>query len=253
MKIFRLLGILLIVVFLASCATVQTAQDVVPTNKIFFEGSYSKVYSRAVSTLMGLKWQISYSNKDEGLIQARTPINLWTWGDLVTVYVIEEEPNKIRVEVTSASHQQYDWGKNKDNIQKFYSALEANLKGQLLEDKVENPLTSEKEKQERDYRASCKLEILSSHWSKSYGWAIYEGQVKNISSSKLENVQAIVTWYDKNGNMITSSSALIEYNPILPGQTSPFKVMKTYNPAMEKAGVEFSHLMGGKIRVYHKR
>jgi len=110
-----------------------------------------------------------------------------------------------------------------------------------------------KEKQEKEYRASCQLEVVSSRWSENYGYATYEGQVKNISNAKLDNVQAVVTWYDKNGNMITSSSALIEYNPILPGQISPFKVMKTYNPAMEKAGVEFSKLMGGTLRVYRKK
>ena len=110
-----------------------------------------------------------------------------------------------------------------------------------------------KEKQQREYRASCQLEIVSSSWSKGYGYATYEGQIKNISSLKLKNVQAVVTWYDKNDNMITLSSALIEYNPILPGQSSPFKVMKTYNPAMEKAGVEFSHLMGGTITTYRKK
>jgi len=110
-----------------------------------------------------------------------------------------------------------------------------------------------KEKQKREYRASCQLEIVSSNWSEDYGYATYEGQVKNISNSKLENVQAVVTWYDRNDNMITSSSALIEYNPILPGQSSPFKVMKTYNPAMEKAAVEFSRLMGGTLKTYRKK
>ena len=110
-----------------------------------------------------------------------------------------------------------------------------------------------KEKQANEYRASCQLELLNTSWSENYGYATYEGQVKNISSLKLENIQAVVTWYDGNGNMITSSSAMIEYNPILPGQASPFKVMKTYNPAMQKAGVEFSHLMGGTIRTYWKK
>lgn len=109
-----------------------------------------------------------------------------------------------------------------------------------------------KKQKEIEYRASCQLEIVNSRWSEDYGYAIYEGQVKNISHSKLENVQAVVTWYNKNGKMITSNSALIEYNPILPGQSSPFKVIKTYNPAMERAGVEFSRLMGGTIRTYRK-
>lgn len=118
---------LLVVAFIAGCATVHTAHDVVPEQKRIFQDSYAKVYSRAVSTLMELKWQVSHSDKEEGLIQARTPMNLWTWGDLVTVYVIEESPNRILVEVTSASPQQYDWGKNKNNIEKFYSRLSEKL------------------------------------------------------------------------------------------------------------------------------
>ncbi len=109
-----------------------------------------------------------------------------------------------------------------------------------------------KEKQKKEYKASCQLEIVNSSWSNNYGYSTYEGQVKNISNFKLKNVQAVVTWYDKNGDMITSDSSLIKYNPILPGQTSPFKVMETYNPAMQKAGVEFSHLMGGTIKTYSK-
>lgn len=79
------------------------------------------------------------------------------------------------------------------------------------------------------------------------GYAILEGQVKNISSQSLQNVTAVASFYDANGGFITTSDALIDYNPILPGQTSPFKVMKTENPAMNKANVEFKYLTGGSI------
>jgi hypothetical protein len=72
----------------------------------------------------------------------------------------------------------------------------------------------------------------------------------------LEHVTAVVQFYDKYGNFITSADALIDYNPILPNQISPFKVMATYNPEMKKAGVEFKYLMGGTIehskKVRHK-
>ncbi len=91
------------------------------------------------------------------------------------------------------------------------------------------------------------LELVSSRWYKESGYAIFEGQVKNISSSPLESVEAVATFYDSAGGFITSSDALIDFNPILPGQTSPFKVMKTENPAMQKAGVEFKHFSGGSI------
>jgi hypothetical protein len=92
-----------------------------------------------------------------------------------------------------------------------------------------------------------KLELVSSNWHIGYNYAIFEGQVKNISSQPLEGVTAAVSFFDDTGAFITSSDALIDYNPILPGQTSPFKVMKTENPAMRKANVEFKYLMGGTI------
>jgi hypothetical protein len=91
------------------------------------------------------------------------------------------------------------------------------------------------------------LELVKSHWYTEYDYAIYEGQVKNISSQPLKNVEAVATFYDSNGQFITSSDALIDFNPILPGQISPFKVMKTENPAMKKASIEFKDFSGGKI------
>lgn len=91
------------------------------------------------------------------------------------------------------------------------------------------------------------LELVAYSWSTESGYAILEGQVKNISSLSLQNVTAVASFYDANGGFITTSDALIDYNPILSGQTSPFKVMKTENPAMKKANVEFKYLMGGSI------
>lgn len=91
------------------------------------------------------------------------------------------------------------------------------------------------------------LELQGWHWSESYGYAKAEGQVQNISEKSLKNVEAVVSWYAKNGDFITSDSALIEYNPLLPGQVSPFTVVTGYNPAMERATVEFKELMGGAI------
>jgi hypothetical protein len=91
------------------------------------------------------------------------------------------------------------------------------------------------------------LELLKYTWHIEYGYAILEGQVKNISSEHLRNVNAAASFYDASGGFITSSHTLIDFNPVLPGQTSPFKVMTRQNPAMKKAGVEFKYLMGGTI------
>jgi predicted nucleic acid-binding Zn ribbon protein len=91
------------------------------------------------------------------------------------------------------------------------------------------------------------LELRNWSWHSEYDYAIAEGAVKNISNAKLENVEASVSFLAKDGSLITSSDAILEYNPILPGQTSPFKTMATLNPAMRSAHIEFKYLMGGTI------
>lgn len=91
------------------------------------------------------------------------------------------------------------------------------------------------------------LELVAWNWSTEHGFAKADGQVRNISPKPLENVAAVVTFYDKSDTFITSDDALIDYNPILPGQTSPFSVMARHNPAMRKASVEFKHMFGGTI------
>jgi len=92
------------------------------------------------------------------------------------------------------------------------------------------------------------LELQSWHWSMQHGFAIAEGTVKNISKQKLENVEVVVMFKDRDDHLITTGEALIAYNPILPGQTSPFKAMATANPAMAKSSIDFKRLMGGSIR-----
>jgi hypothetical protein len=96
--------------------------------------------------------------------------------------------------------------------------------------------------------AGPQLELESWTWTNEYGYVTAEGRVKNIADTTLRSVEAVVTFTTKDGTFITSDDALIEFNPILPGQTSPFKVMTVYNPAMARATVEFKQLMGGTLR-----
>jgi hypothetical protein len=92
-----------------------------------------------------------------------------------------------------------------------------------------------------------KLELGSWSWSSGYGYATAEGLVTNISGESLKNVQAVVSFHTKSGEFVSSGDALIDYNPILPGQTSPFKVMARHNPEMHHAEIDFKALMGGTI------
>lgn len=116
----------------------------------------------------------------------------------------------------------------------------ANPQGRVAEDKALR-------------RASPKavLELTAFSWHTEHGYAIVEGMVKNISPEPLESVQAVAIFSDNDGNFITSADALIDYRPILPGQSSPFKVMKSENPAMKSARVEFKQFAGGELKTLH--
>jgi hypothetical protein len=96
-------------------------------------------------------------------------------------------------------------------------------------------------------RSGPQLELKQFKWHHEYDYAIGEGLVTNISGQPMKGVTAVVIFNDKSGSFVTSDDAMIDYNPILPGQSSPFKVMARYNPAMKGAHVEFKYFMGGSI------
>jgi hypothetical protein len=102
--------------------------------------------------------------------------------------------------------------------------------------------------------ATPPLQLLSARGTidSDVGYNTVKGQVKNISGAPLRNVEAVVSWYDNNGNFISSDSALIEYNPLLAGQTSPFEVLTRTNPAMKRFGTEFKTVLGGTINFEDK-
>lgn len=79
------------------------------------------------------------------------------------------------------------------------------------------------------------------------GYSIFEGEVKNLTGSALEDIVAIVSVYDESGSFITSDHALIEYTTLLPGQVSPYEVMVDYNPEISRYIVEFATFLGQPI------
>ena len=94
------------------------------------------------------------------------------------------------------------------------------------------------------------LEIQSWKWSRleSVNYVEAVGQVKNLSSQNLKNVAAVLQVYDKDDQFINSETTLIEYNPLLPSQVSPFRVLMSWNPAMQHAELSFKDLLGGTIK-----
>ncbi len=92
-----------------------------------------------------------------------------------------------------------------------------------------------------------KLALVSASCTYRSNFVTCEGFVKNISSLALENVEVVINWYDTNDIPRSSQDALIEYDPILAGQTSPWSSIGRYNPALTGFRVEFKEFFGGTI------
>jgi TPR repeat protein len=114
--------------------------------------------------------------------------------------------------------------------------------------KKDGEVTVDKAEYERRL-ATARLVLVDWDWGVSDAESFVEahGQVKNISNDRLTNITAVVTFFTEDGKFITSDEALISYNPILPGQVSPFKLICTRNPAMSSASIDFKQLLGGSI------
>ena len=98
------------------------------------------------------------------------------------------------------------------------------------------------------------LDLLASNPQRSSDSHIrVEGQVQNVSSDALRGVIAVTTWYDKAGTFITSDKAVIDFDPIMPGQKSPFMTISTWNPQMQRYSVEFQRFGGASVGFTDKR
>ena len=250
-----LLAFLFVGWFVSKCSqTLQEGRDETTRQEILQQKQTAKNdFESAIDT--HYKELVALAEKKD-FEKALVEVNLFKSFERTDYRDVAQYNKSINTEVLTEKVKALPVSDTSGNLQAYKELLNLNPDVNLYKDKVDYYQSQfdkeQKEQSRREYIASCQLEVLSTRWSTEYNYAIYKGQVKNISSVPLKNVQAVVTWYDGNGNMITSSSALIQYNPILPGQISPFEVMETENPAMKKAAVEFSHLMGGTIRSYSK-
>lgn len=66
-----------------------------------------------------------------------------------------------------------------------------------------------------------------------------EGSIRNLSTRTVEGVQVVIEWLDDQGAVQATNSGPIDYNPLLPGQESPWTLLGSYNPGLTKFMVSF--------------
>src|SRR5690625_1303329 len=92
------------------------------------------------------------------------------------------------------------------------------------------------------------VELTEWNWRREHGHVIVEGIAKNLTDGRLNDIMAVATFRTEDGDLVTTSDALLDFNPVLPGQSSPFTVITTENPAMHTASVQFRGLLGETVR-----
>lgn len=91
------------------------------------------------------------------------------------------------------------------------------------------------------------LEVPSWRCEIAHRYITLRGEVTNVSNRPLRNVMAVAVFRTAAGTFVKSADALVDYNPIMPDQASPFSVSTTHNPEIEKCSVSFKFLMGAEI------
>ena len=116
---------------------------------------------------------------------------------------------------------------------------------------VPSPTTSEDSKTTRKDspapRKTSQLIVEDWRFTRENTFVTAAGRVTNNTASALKNVMAVVTFVTADGEFVKTSEALISYNPVLPGQTSPFEAIASDNPEIAKASISFKFLLGGTL------
>lgn len=75
----------------------------------------------------------------------------------------------------------------------------------------------------------------------SPGHCTVVGRVKNISDAPIRNISVIAAIKDAGGKTVATDRGPVEYDPLSPGQSSPFRAIVRYDGSSESsAQVEFS-------------
>jgi TM2 domain-containing membrane protein YozV len=97
-------------------------------------------------------------------------------------------------------------------------------------------------------QSKADVHVVNFNCSRAYGFTTVDGEIRNISNSPISNLMIVASHYASDGTFIRSDSGMVEYNPLMPGQTSPFKAVGTDNPMISNCKVGFKRMFGGAVQ-----
>jgi len=97
----------------------------------------------------------------------------------------------------------------------------------------------------KENNTSEPLTLTAFNWQvKGANFVEFEGQVTNNSEQPIRSLQALAEFYTADGQFITSGSTFMNINPLMPGQTTSFKGIESFNPQIDKVQIRFKTFNG---------
>jgi len=101
---------------------------------------YDQVFGAALDVVSMMSWEVTVAQKDAGLISAKTPMSLWTYGDKITIRIWRPDSVRadslVRIGFTSGTDQAVDYGKNARNQTAFFERLNRVLQSQAAKNEL---------------------------------------------------------------------------------------------------------------------
>lgn len=87
-----------------------------------YDSSKIELIHSIITAIDKSKFQIENIDKENGIIHAKSVLNIWSWSEKIVIR-IEENGNVTMKSECSLSTQIVDWGKNKRNVKTFFRHL----------------------------------------------------------------------------------------------------------------------------------
>ena len=87
-----------------------------------FSGSRAEIVRACESAVTQAGLRTTASNPETGQIEARSKMGMRSWGEIITINVDAE--GAVHIDSRCRGVQMVDYGKNRANIEKIFSALE---------------------------------------------------------------------------------------------------------------------------------
>ena len=89
--------------------------------------SYEDVFNATILAISDCGFVKDSVDISSGIIFASTKASIWSWGEIMEIYIFEKE-NGTEISISSTPKLQLmDWGKSSENIEFLFSAIKKRL------------------------------------------------------------------------------------------------------------------------------